>query len=417
MLKRYIDQFASLECAKSYHIFSWLAAVSMCMGRRCWVDRGFFTTYPNIYVALVGEAGSGKSVAMYQARDLIESVNKQLPKEDRMVLAPKCSSARKFMSILAAQQTVFKIGDKSYTHAPICCFLSELSNFIQLDPNFTLNFLTDSYDDKYFDYETEHKGGCRIDGPAPVVLACTTHNYITTKLRDDVISDGASRRFHWILDERSEQRNAEPERPPLDQILVDRLMGVRKMIGPFQWSDDGKAAYKEWYDNNDRKDFGLTGYGTTKNVKIEKMAMLLAASERLEKVIRAEDINMSLELCLIMEKNLSKVFEGVGRNQLNAAVSSLIFLLSSNKGRLPETKARQHMYRQINAREFDEVLNHLVKSHRVSKSGENSACILTLLEEKSEDRPPSPKANKPHPKASDQVADHPLDDENIQTGL
>ena len=253
-----------------------------------------------------------------------------------------------------------------------------------------------------------------------MLLACTTHNYITTKLRDDVITDGASRRFHWILDERSSTRNSEPERPPLDQVLVDRLKLVRKMVGPFEWSDDGKAAYKEWYDKNDRKDFGLTGYGTTKNVKIEKMSMLFAASERLEKVIRAADIEMSLELCALMERNLSKVFEGVGRNVLNAAASSLIFHISSKGGRTLETSARQYMYRQINAREFDEVLNHLVRCHRVGKAGNNSSCILYLLEETTTEAPdsvPSQTASTPRPIASNQYSVRQPDDEDSQTGI
>lgn len=400
-------------------MFSWLALVSSCMGRRCWVDRGFFTTYPNLYVVLVGDAGSGKSVAMYQARDMADELNRQIPKEERLFMAPKCSSARRLMEVIAAQQTVFKYGDQSITHAPICCFLSELMNFIQLDPNFVLNFLTDGYDDKYFDYETQHKGCCRIDGPAPVVLACTTHSYITSKLREDVVTDGFSRRVHWILDERSEIRNADPQKPPLDQGLIDRLKQIKKMVGPFQWSEGGKKAYDEWYINNDRRDFGLDGYGTTKNVKIEKMAMILAASERLEMVIREEDIAESLELCKLMEKNLAKVFEGIGRNQLNAAVSTLLYFISRNKGTVKETTARQFMYRQINAKEFDEVTLHLIKSEKLERlNGSNGAgLLLRIPKEQVEDLVPSPPASTPHPIASHPSVDRPPDERDIQTGI
>lgn len=418
VLQRYVSRHSSLECAESYHVYAWLALVSACMGRRVWVDRGFFTTYPNLYVVLVGDAGSGKSVAMFQARDMIDELNNQIPKEERLFMAPKCSSARRLMEVIAAQQTVFKYKDKPYTHAPICCFLSELMNFIQLDPNFVLSFLTDGYDDKYFDYETQHKGCCRIDGPAPVILACTTHSYITSKLREDVVTDGFSRRVHWILDERSETRNAEPQRPPMDQELINRLKQIKKMIGPFTWSKEGKEAYDEWYNTNDRRDFGLDGYGTTKNVKIEKMAMLLAASERLEMVIRAEDVEESLELCKLMEKNLEKVFEGIGRNELNAAVSSLLYAISKSRGVMKENTARQFMYRQINSREFDEVVLHLVKSGRIEIfHGNNGAGKLLKAIKTQEDLDQIPKASKPHPIDSGHAVVRPPDDVSIQTGI
>ena len=312
-LRRYVSQFSSLECAESFHVFSWLSVVSCCMGRRCWIDRGFFTTYPNIYVVLIGEAGSGKSVAMYQARDLLDELNKQLSKEERIVLAPKCSSARKFMEIVAQQQQIFRWNDQTYSHAPLACFLSEFINFIQLDPNFIMQFLTDAYDDKYFDYETQHKGGFRIDGPAPVILACTTHKQITKKMREDIVSDGAARRIFWLLDERKTVRNPDPQKPALDQKLVEKLKVIRKMTGPFIWHPEGKEFYDAWYMDNNQENFGMDGYGTTKNVKVEKIVMLLAASERSEMVVRRRDVEQALELCALMEKNLTQeqLFRGI----------------------------------------------------------------------------------------------------------
>lgn len=426
MLERYVSQFKTLECAESFHAFSWLAAVAMCMGRRCWVSRGFFTTYPNIYVVLVGEAGCGKSVAIFQARDLIEDLNKQLSKEERIVIAPKCSSARKLMEILAAQQVRFKHNDVNHTHAPIACFLSELSNFIQLDPNFTINFLTDSYDDKYFDYETQHKGGCHIEGPAPVILGCTTHEYITSKLREDVITGGMSRRIHWIMDERSKVRNANPQKPPMDQGLIDCLKRVRKMVGQFEWEPYGFEIYKHWYDTTERKNFGINGYGDTKNVKIEKMAMLLAASERGELMIRSEDVNEAMRLCGVMEQNLEKVFEGIGRNQLNASAAAILVTLDRQGGRMSESAMRVLMYRQVNTKEFDEVVGHLIKSEKLrrengvlvlvtgpdedadqSPSASRSVVAPTVETQGSADVTPSQQANRPHPRATHLPSDHP----------
>src|SRR6267378_5661198 len=51
------------ECPESYHIWSCLATFSAILSRRIYIDRGYFKIFPNLYVCLVGDAGSGKNTA------------------------------------------------------------------------------------------------------------------------------------------------------------------------------------------------------------------------------------------------------------------------------------------------------------------------------------------------------------------
>jgi hypothetical protein len=50
---KYTDQ---MESPSSFHIWSALAALSCTLQRKVWINRGFYTLYPNQYIILVAES-------------------------------------------------------------------------------------------------------------------------------------------------------------------------------------------------------------------------------------------------------------------------------------------------------------------------------------------------------------------------
>src|SRR2546421_4508695 len=67
LIRDYCYYNSGNECPPSYHIWSCLAAYSTILSRRVWIDRGYFQVFPNLYVVLVGDAGSGKNTAKHIA--------------------------------------------------------------------------------------------------------------------------------------------------------------------------------------------------------------------------------------------------------------------------------------------------------------------------------------------------------------
>lgn len=364
-ISRYLESVHTLECPESYHVFSCLGMLSCLPGRRIWSRRGQIVTYPNLYVVLVGEQGSGKTVAMREARNIIRGI-KEINE------AAKSSTARAFIQSVEAQQQEFLIGGVKHKHAPVACFLSELSNFIALSPESMIPFLIDAYDDDRFDYVTQNKGSVHIVGPAISMVACCTHQWITAKMKDDIISGGFTGRTLWIYEKQRGKLNPEPELTKemirIQDELREECRQIMKLSGEFIWSESAKKTYNDWYHEYYKNPESMEGYANRKKVQVEKIAMLLALSNRKEMLYRSEDFTEALKILDMMEKNLGQVFQGIGRNELNSVGQEMVdFLKSSKNGGIKETDLRMMFYRKANMREIEELLIHLQKTRQIQK--------------------------------------------------
>src|SRR3974390_760290 len=69
-LSDYMLFTSGTECPEQYRIWAGLSLLSAVIGRRVWIMHGRYEILPSLYVALVGEAGSGKSSAKNDAKKL-----------------------------------------------------------------------------------------------------------------------------------------------------------------------------------------------------------------------------------------------------------------------------------------------------------------------------------------------------------
>jgi hypothetical protein len=67
----------------------------------------------------------------------------------------------------------------------------------------------------------------------------------------------------------------------------------------------------------------------------------------------------------VVEANMRKVFEGVGRNELNAIASKILEIVEASGGCLPEKQLNLMMYREANAEELSKVMIHLRTTERI----------------------------------------------------
>src|SRR3989304_5144964 len=70
-LQTYLDYTQKQESPELFHVWSIMSILSMALGRKCYIKRGFFTCYPNQYIILVSDsARCRKTVAADLAVDL-----------------------------------------------------------------------------------------------------------------------------------------------------------------------------------------------------------------------------------------------------------------------------------------------------------------------------------------------------------
>lgn len=389
-LRNYLDFTSGSEVPENYHFWSGVYALSAIVNRQVWLSMGQYTLYPNLYVVLLGPPGNGKSLAMDTAQTLVEDVgginfsgDAQTKESLVRYMAEKCP------------RVISPPGDQGViTITPIAMFATELSHLLGPNSGHMIDFLTTIYTkDKRYVTRTKNKGDDIIERPFVGLIACTTQDWITTYLKSDIIGGGFTRRVIFVneplgasVDDKSKRRpflTVSPEQVTARANVMAYSERLKSVTGEFTWHPDAKQAYEHWYLTRDiPKDPDTQGYYKTKPNQVLKVAMVLSLSQSPELLLTRDSFEASLALFDKTEHTLTRVFQGIGRNELNVVANRVIeFLAGSpvkeynagtnekpNQKRahfMMEKALKNLMWRDAPGRECDEVLEHLIRSDRI----------------------------------------------------
>jgi Protein of unknown function (DUF3987) len=387
-LRDYEEVTQNNEVPKTFHLYSSLVALSSIVSGKVWLDLGLFKIRPNLYVVLTGTPGVKKTTAM--------SVAKRLIREMKIVpLAAECLTKEALTMEMGAKTRVVEgltegsvpdqfgpLDEKKtkFMYTPMSVLVTELSQFVGSggSAGHMLDFLTTIYDEETYENKTKGKGTDTLPMPYLTLLACTVPDWITARLKDDVITGGFSRRTIFVYEHAT---NLRVPRPTVTKEMEDawvRLVAKgRKLLqvkGEVLWAPGAADYYDNWYVNLKRpEDPLLEGWYNSVHIQMLKIAMLIAASEweHGPLTIDIPSMEMSMELLRLVEENIPKVFKGVGRNELFAISGKIVEMLDfSPKKKLPLQFVQREMYREVNVDEFAKIMNHLISVGTVIKTTE-----------------------------------------------
>jgi len=376
------------EAHPTYHIFSGLIALSSIIGRRVWVDMGPFVYVPNLYVILVGPSGNRKTTAMTPAKNLIRALG--LP------YSAECVTKEKLVLDVFAQERVIKDMPEEYskfkTFSPMTCVVTELSEFLGAGGLGMINFLVTIYDQDYYDIRTKNKGDTSITGPYLCLLGCTTPDWITIYLKQDIISGGFSRRAIFVYESTKGAPIPIPIVTPEMATAWNDLLAYGKRLmevkGPMIWDGEAKKFYCDWYIQHSKRNAPhpmLVGYFESKHAQLLKIATLLSLSDNFDRILSVRHLQFALEILGLAELNMSKVFAGMGRNELNPVANKVVEAIRSQPeieqkiGALtqrvrviPEKQLRAIFFHEASSMEMDQILRHLEDTGKIEKLASRS---------------------------------------------
>jgi hypothetical protein len=364
-LKDYAIYTSGNEAPKVFHFWAGMMALSSIISRRVCFRLGYFDIHPNLYIVLVGTPGTKKTTAMSISKEIIRDIG-DIP------YSAECITKQALCKEMA-EQCVKTFSDKTgeiVTYTPYSIFATELSHFLGMGTaKEMIDFLTTIYDERFYTTKTKNKGNDIIVGPYITMLACTTPDWIRGWMREDVITGGFSRRALFVY------YNGSRERIPIPEVTQEMLEARARCIkwgkslvniqGNFDITPDALEFYKDWYKKLEIPQDFTGGYFESKHVQMLKSAMLIALSESHDLVLRIEHIQLALAQLGYVEANMRKVFEGVGRNELNAIASKILEIVEASGGHMPEKQLNLMMYREANAEELSKVMVHLRTTERI----------------------------------------------------
>lgn len=381
-LADYREFCSGLEVPPSFNTFCSLVGLSSLLGRRVYTMKGdYIRIYPNLYVILVGPPGCGKTTAMETVEDLLH--------EFKVPISAESVSREKLIMDIQAQEGVHSHlpPEHKYRYAsPYTIFATELSEFLGAGGIGMISFLTDIYSRNLFEVRTKNKGITKINGPYINLIAGTTTDWINTYLKDDIISGGFSRRCVFVHETGRAGSIPRPKITPAMraawQRVVDRAKAVGTLAGEYTWSEDAIQFWDNWYHTRIPavKDPNLLGYYETKDIQLLKVAMLVAVSESNELVLTKRHMLAGLDLLSLVEYNMSRVFQGVGKNELNTASVKIMDLLHAaprtsfqHRGEIVEVpmmplkRLQSFLWKDIQQAEFEQVIKYLQDSDKIGR--------------------------------------------------
>lgn len=396
-ISSYLKYAEGYETPQVYDLWSSISCLASLISRRVWIDMGFFKVYPHLYVVLVGQPGGRKTSAMEISESILMDVGDIMFSSTATTKEALC----KKMMAECVRNFINPLTNELETYTPISLCLTELSHFLGINNAHMIDFLTTIYDRAIYKADTKNMGNDIIEGPFLNILACTTPSNITRYLKEDVISGGFSRRTIFVY----EFDDGEPIAFPTvtEEALAARAYCVEwgkklaTVAGQFVFTDAAKAWYKPWYDElfyalKHHRDLATRGYYKSKHIQLLKLSMLFAVSNRTDLILEPEHLMLALATLEKAEKNLGKVYESMGRNELSGIQAKAMDYVSMAQGAILEKELETLLVKDANYGERMEIIRTLVSSSKLIRvnHGNPPKAYLVTPEYYERNNPPNP---------------------------
>ena len=365
----YNDYTKHTEPPTNYHAWSAIAALSALLGKKCFIPQGHFTVYPNLYIVLVGDPAMRKSTALNVAKNLVRSV-------ERVPIAPESSTREALIDDMSKNKVDWALQGRDLSYWQSSAFVGELEQFFggkHINQQM-VGFLTAIWDEPMFKERTRKGGEVVINNPYFSMLGCCTTSWMNTKLQQDVISDGFSRRTIFVYGNELRLLNPWPESTDEEIELFRKLQEESKRIfsigGLFQFTKEAREIWDSQYVSNrdQAKKFSqkVQHYFSSKHVLAQKIAMCISAAVRNDRVVDSHVLNMAFRFLSESEKTLDSVFSGVGRNELKA-ISDTVYGWIEKAGEqgITHRELLSIAFDHVNMTEFKEILVTLLEQGKV----------------------------------------------------
>lgn len=367
------------EAPKIFHFWSGLVALSSICSRRVGLKLGYFDIHPNLYVVLVGTPGTKKTTAMASSKDLIRDIG-DIP------FSAECITKQALCQDMAMNcvKTYTNADGEVVTYTPYSIFATELSHFLGMGTaKEMIDFLTTIFDERFYQAKTKNKGTDIIIGPYITMLACTTPDWIRGWMREDVITGGFSRRALFVHYTGARTRIPRPVVTKEMLAARDRCIAWGKKLqgvsGEFTMTPEAIEFYDNWYRSLEIPQDYLAGYYESKHVQMLKAAMLISLSDNTSLILDKPHLQIALAALDEIEDDMRKVFDGIGRNELNSIAAKVLEVIQASGGILGEKQLRLIMYREANAEELWKILQHLNETDKIKFLQETKGGVVKKL--------------------------------------
>lgn len=370
------------ESPEMFHLWVAITILASVMGRKCYMNKGYYRLYPNFFTVLVaGSAKCRKSTAINLGVGVLNEIGLGtglLEDVPQVQLIKGKITPEKFIDEICD-------GDGPTRKAKNCVLVhsSELGVFLtkQSYGEALITILTDLFDcPNEWPYKTKHQGEFVVTDAFLCILAATTPDGLSKGINESALHEGLGSRTMWIYQRDTPRRNPFPVLSPEELALYDRckllLMSRARMTGEFtlsrealEWyqGPDGKGGWYNAYMDSLPPDKRAEGMYGRKHDQLLRLAMVFAASYGLQvcETHHLEAAEMTLDAA---EEHAMAAFQTVGGDETTPHLERLISIIRRFK-RVTHSELLRRMF-PVNARMFAILIETLIQAGLVERDKE-----------------------------------------------
>ena len=313
----YVKYQENTEPPRMFHLWCAINIIASVLQRKCRLEWGTITFYPNMYVVLVAPSGKArKGTAMSPALNFLEDLNIKLAAEaiTREALIRELNSASDTDHDLETGNMEF--------HSSLTIFSPELTVFLGYNNEQLMSDLTDWYDCRNkWTYRTKTQGTDEIRGVYVNLIGATTPELIAETMSRKAIGGGLTSRMIFVYEEDKGKIVPRPfltdAQRGLYQQLKDDLNDIHFMRGRFDITEDFIRYWEDWYVKQEHNppfnDIKFGGYIERRPNHVMKLSMILSASRSDRMLLEFQDIERAVRILEATEVNMQRTFAGVGK--------------------------------------------------------------------------------------------------------
>jgi hypothetical protein len=299
---------------------------------------------------------------------------------------PKLTRAPEVVTQASLLQQLVNSSDASvYITAP------EFGEFIMKSGLDMYGFLTNLFDGKrHITASTISRGHEFAEKPCINLLGATTPEWIAGNMPASVIGGGFASRVIFIYEDQVRERRlirrgldgAKLKR--LEKCLTDDLADIAlNCNGVFDLTEDAEQFIEAWYqrtaDVMPANAYRMHGYYERKPAHVMKVAMLLHLAYSNELMLQLDDIKQAIEFVGRVEKNMPKVFMGVGKNPYTYDMDRIEAFIREKK-HVDQKQIIRNFYSVADPSKILELLNGLVLTGSIKASPNGTGIIYSVSE-------------------------------------
>jgi hypothetical protein len=183
-----------------------------------------------------------------------------------------------------------------------------------------------------------------------------------------------------------------PREKELDLLMLKDAIRIFNLAGKFSFTPEAREFYDNLYFNQRKMAEDhipqLEHYFSSRHILLQKVAMCLSAAVRSDRIVDSPIIRLAHDFLLETEKNLDRLFAGIGRNELAPVAAKVIDILANQGSSLTDMGIYSRLtYSNASFGEFRELLDTLVACGEIKRVGYLSATESSTEYELSKARP------------------------------